>query len=122
MRHVLAVIALTLVATSCSRHYNASDYTLGPTLVGTILDLKVDPPNAPADGISVVTITATINADSSKRNVQFSATDGTFTVGAQTDTKKAIVVADSAGVAVTQLRTSTTVGTVKVDAVLDFDT
>ncbi len=122
MRRALALIALILLATSCSRRYNASDYTLGPTLVATILDLTVDPPNAPADGISVITVTATINADSTKRNVQFTATDGTFTVGAQTDVKKAVVAADSAGHAVTQLRTSTTVGTVKVDAVLDFDT
>jgi hypothetical protein len=66
-------------------------------------------------------LTAQINADAGKRDVQFSATDGAFTVGVQADTKRAVVTADSRGIAVTELRSTTTVGTVRVDAVLQLD-
>jgi hypothetical protein len=121
MRCVFALIVSTVLVANCSRHYDASDYTLGPTLVDGIIELTADHPSVQADGISTVTLTARINAASSKRNVAFAATDGTFTVGAQTDTKTAIVAADANGVAVTELRSTTTVGTVKVDAVLQLD-
>jgi hypothetical protein len=121
MRWALVLIVSATLVASCSRHYDSSDYTLGPTRINDIIGLTANHLSVQADGISTVTLTAQINPASSKRDVNFAATDGTFTVGAQADTKKAMVTADASGVAVTELRSTTTVGTVKVDAVLQLD-
>ena len=116
-----ATIACTLAIGACDRQYDSGTYTLSPTSANAIISLSPSVTVAPADGVSRIVLTAKIDPQSTKREIQFSATDGTFTVGAQTDTKKATVIADATGTATTELRTSLTVGTVVVDATIQSD-
>jgi hypothetical protein len=116
-------LLVAIVAAACTA-YDPNKYVVGPddiTKINAILNLTVEPGSVAADGLSSVVVTATLDPQSSKKEVQFTATDGTFTVGAQPDPKTAKVTADAAGRAVTELRSSTTVGTVKVDASVTVD-
>ncbi len=116
----LIVTALVALVAACDV-YDPNKYIVNPSSLDAILSFSASPTSVPADGISTTLLTVQIDPRSTKRDVQFSASDGAFTVGAQTDVKKALVTADLTGKAVTELRSTTTVGTVKVDAAIQID-
>ena len=116
----LIVTALVALVAACDV-YDPNKYIVSPSSLDAILSFSASRTSVPADGISTTLLTVQIDSRSSKRDVQFTASDGSFTVGAQTDVKKALVTADLTGKAVTELRSTTTVGTVKVDAAIQID-
>ena len=119
-RWLVVALMVSLTGASCDV-YDPNKYVVSPSSLDAILSFSASPVSVPADGISTTVLTVQIDPRSSKRDVQFTASDGSFTVGAQSDVKKAAVTADISGKAVTELRSTTTVGTVKVDAAIQVD-
>src|SRR4051794_22699280 len=94
-----ALLLMLAAAMSCTK-YDPGKFIVGPddtSAIDAILNLTIDPPSIQADGISTATITVSMSPQSTKKDVVFTATDGTFTVGAQSDAKTARVTADATG-------------------------
>lgn len=103
-----------LVAAGC---YHERDYS--PTAPSnTFLTVRTDPTtlSIPADGISRITIIASISslADPSSRTIDFDTTSGTFVGGTGTSATSRQVVATAAGQATIQLQSSATADTAVV--------
>jgi hypothetical protein len=110
----ILTLALLFAAAGC---YHERDYS--PTAPSNIfLTLRTDPTTAsiPADGVSRITIIASISsqADPSSRTIDFDTTSGTFVGGTGSSATSRQVVATTAGDATIQLQSSSTADTAVV--------
>ena len=113
MKRALCCLALATAVTACHR---PDDYLLSPALADQVLSVTLSSTTLPADGISRATITAQLDprTDFDKRNVTFATTAGTLIADGK-EGATITVTADAAGKAVTELRSSTTAATARID-------
>lgn len=116
--HLLAAgLGLALaVAQGCDKDYDRGRFNTPTDPAQQFLKLEATPSSLPADGVSQVTLTATINADSLKRDVIFTTTAGTLVGGTGTTDTERTVTVNSSGQAALALRSSLTPGTARVTA------
>ena len=84
-----------------------------------ILTLHANPSSIPADGFSRTTLEARVNPNANTRTITFTTSDGTLrgpSAAAGGTNTKIEITADASGRAIAQLQSSTTVGTVLVQA------
>jgi hypothetical protein len=105
-------LVLLTAATAC---HSPDDYLLSPSRLDQVLNVTLSATTIPADGVSVVTITAQLDrrTDADKRSVTFTTTAGTLIAGGS-EGASITIQADSAGTATAELRSSTTTATARL--------
>lgn len=117
MRLLAASLGLALAGTlGCDSGYDRDRFNTPTDPGAQFLQLVAQASALPADSVSQVTLTATINADSLKRDVVFTTTAGTLVGGSgTTDTERTLTV-NSSGQAFIELRSALTPGMARVTA------
>lgn len=119
MRRVLLPLALVLGLVGCGALYNSS--ATRPSALESQVAFTTERVSLAADGVTTTRLTLQVPTNAAREMVTFAASDGVFTIGSSSaEPKKATVQIDSTGKAVTELRSTTTVGTVSVSASVTF--
>jgi hypothetical protein len=113
----IVAVALLLASGSAACH-NPNAYVLSPDSVDQFLAFAASAPSLPADGVSRITLTASIdpNATSSNRTIKFSTSAGTLIAAGQKSTTDLDVVVDGSGKALVELQSTNVVLTCRVSA------
>lgn len=117
MRLLAASLGLALAATlGCDSDYDRNRFDTPTDPGAQFLQLAAQANVLPADGVSQVILTATINPDSLKRDVIFTTTAGTLVGGSGTTDSERTVTVNSSGQATIELRSALTPGIARVTA------
>src|SRR2546428_5430760 len=113
----IVAVALLLASGSAACH-NPNAYVLSPDSVDHFLGFVTSAPSLPADGVSRITLTASIdpNATSGNRTIKFSTSAGTLIAAGQKSTTDLDVAVDGSGKALVELQSTTVVLTCRVSA------